>query len=58
MGEIANIDGQVSLDFLGQLPILFGLLVDEALDMLPGRMFEVISLAANDLPVLYSRWSD
>ena len=52
------IDGQVLLDFLGQLPILFGLLVDEALDMLPGCMFEVISLAADGFTVLYSRWSD
>ena len=42
----------------GRLPILFGLLVDEALDMLPGCMFEVISFAADDFPVLYLRWLD
>ena len=35
----------ISSNFLGKLRIHFGLLVDEALDMLPGCMFEVIALA-------------
>jgi len=45
-------------NFLDKLPIFFGLFVDEALDMLPGGMFEVIALAPNDFYVLYSSWLD
>ena len=57
-GKVAYIDGYVLLHFLSELPVLLGLLVDQACDMLAGRIFEVIAFAADDFSMLFSGWSD